>query len=135
MNFQQVIKRFTIVSCLVLSTFVFAAFSQTNGGPGVVYGPAKAVRPVVSGNNLYCAGYIQSNAISTENKIVGANDEADRYNYKQNDFLYINMGSNKGVNVGDTFAVVRPREPPMSKAPAAGSRAAKAKVEASCLAL
>ena len=25
------------------------------------------------------------------------------------DFLYINMGRDKGVNVGDTFAVVRPR--------------------------
>ena len=97
------------MSGLVLSTFVFAAFSQSSGGASIVYGPAKAAKPVVSGNNLYCAGYIQSNAISTENKIVGANDEADRYNYKQNDFLYINMGSNKGVNVGDTFAVVRPR--------------------------
>lgn len=109
MNFQQVIKRLSAVSGLVISTFVFAAFSQTSGGATIVYGPAKAEKPVVSGNNLYCAGYIQSNAISTENKIVGANDEADRYNYKQNDFLYINMGSNKGVNVGDTFAVVRPR--------------------------
>ena len=109
MNFQQVIKRLTIVSCLVLSTFVFATFGQANGGSGISSAPVRAARPVVSRNNLYCAGYIQSNAISTENKIVGANDEADRYNYKQNDFLYINMGSNKGVNVGDTFAVVRPR--------------------------
>jgi hypothetical protein len=64
---------------------------------------------VAVGNNLYCAGYIQSSAISDANKIVGAVDEADKYNFARNDFLYLNMGSNKGVNVGDTFAVVRPR--------------------------
>jgi hypothetical protein len=65
--------------------------------------------PVAAGNNLYCAGYIQHNAISTENKIIGSKDEADKYNYSQNDYMYINMGANKGVSVGDVFAVVRPR--------------------------
>jgi hypothetical protein len=65
--------------------------------------------PVAGSNNLYCAGYIQYNAISTENRIIGSNDEADKYNYAQNDLMYINMGANKGVNVGDVFAVVRPR--------------------------
>ena len=66
-------------------------------------------------NSLYCAGFIQSNAISTGNTIIGAKDEADRYNFSQNDFLYINMGRNKGVNVGDIFAVVRPRAQVKSK--------------------
>ncbi len=64
---------------------------------------------LVGANNLYCAGFIQHNAISTANKIIGAQDEADKYNYAQNDFLYINMGQNKGVSIGDTFSVVRPR--------------------------
>lgn len=110
MNFQEVFKRLTVVSCLSLSAFAVAAFGQSSMPTStMVSGPARAARPVVAGNNLYCAGYIQLNAISTANKIVGANDEADRYNYKQRDFLYINMGSSKGVNVGDTFAVVRPR--------------------------
>lgn len=68
-----------------------------------------------AGNNLYCAGYIQSSAIADGNKIMGAVDEADKHNYTQNDFLYINMGSNKGVNVGDIFAVVRPRAQVKSK--------------------
>jgi hypothetical protein len=64
---------------------------------------------LVGANNLYCAGFIQKNAISTANKIIGAQDEADKYNYAQNDFLYINIGRNKGVSIGDTFSVVRPR--------------------------
>jgi len=66
-------------------------------------------------NNLYCAGFIQSSAISTGNKIIGGQDEADRFIYAQNDFLYINMGSDKGVSVGDTFVVVRPRGAVKSK--------------------
>jgi len=70
---------------------------------------------VAVGNNLYCAGFIQSSAISDANKIIGATDEADKYNYSQNDFLYLNMGSNKGVSVGDLFAVVRPRAQVKSK--------------------
>jgi hypothetical protein len=70
---------------------------------------------VAAGNNLYCAGYIQSSAISTANKIVGAQDEADKYNYTTNDFLYINMGHDKGVRVGDIFSVVRPRGAMKSK--------------------
>ena len=65
--------------------------------------------PVAKGNNLYCAGYIQYNGISTENRIIGSNDEADKYLYAQNDLMYINMGTNKGVSEGDVFSVVRPR--------------------------
>lgn len=70
--------------------------------------PARPM-PIATGNNLYCAGFIQSAPISTENRIVGAKDEADRFTYAQNDLLVINMGRNKGVNPGDIYSVVRPR--------------------------
>lgn len=69
----------------------------------------KPAQAVAGRNSLYCAGYIQSNAISTANKIIGGQDEADKFIYAQNDYLYINMGNDKGVNVGDVFAVIRPR--------------------------
>ncbi|HEV7698995.1 MAG TPA: hypothetical protein VGO43_02095 [Pyrinomonadaceae bacterium] len=76
--------------------------------------PARQMTVAV-GNNLVCAGYIQSSAISTANKIVGAQDEADHYNYSTNDFVYINIGHDKGARVGDIFSVVRPRGPVKSK--------------------
>jgi hypothetical protein len=96
-NFQKV--SVAAAFCLV---FAVAAAAQLNPY-------SYRTMPVATGNNLYCAGYIQSNAISTENKIIGSRDEADKYNYTQNDFMYINMGANKGVSVGDVFSVVRPR--------------------------
>ncbi len=98
-------KRLSTLTSLVVALFIMtsAAVAQS-----IIVQP-KHPMAVAAGNNLYCAGYIQSTAISTANKIVGAQDEADKYNYAQNDFLYINMGQDKGVHVGDIFSVVRPR--------------------------
>ncbi len=107
-NFQQLTMRL-LLSSFVLLLLTAVGFGQAKMMPTVNYGAERAPKSVAVGNNLYCAGYIQSNGISAANKIVGSNNEADAYNFKQNDLLYINMGANKGVNVGDVFAVVRPR--------------------------
>jgi uncharacterized protein (DUF2237 family) len=65
--------------------------------------------PVVAGNNLYCAGYVETNAVDTGSKIVGAENEQEHFIYSQGDNVYISLGANRGVKVGDRFAVVRPR--------------------------
>lgn len=113
MNFHKLIIERTTLSLIFV--ILFAVSTGAQNMPSVTDGRSTDPKPVASGANLYCAGYIQTSAVSTENKIVGSNDEADRYNYKQNDFLYINMGRNKGVNVGDVFAVIRPRGSVKSK--------------------
>ena len=106
MSFQKsLIARIAMLS-LVLAVFATDIVAQAvRPTPTVVTVKNKAPLAVAVGNNLYCAGYIQTSAINTGNKIIGSNDEADKYNYAQNDFMYINMGSNKGVSVGDIFAV------------------------------
>jgi hypothetical protein len=73
--------------------------------------------PVVTGNNLYCAGFVQIAPMYTApreeanrpNKIVGAYNEQDGWLYAQNKYLVINGGEDKGVHVGDMYSVVRPR--------------------------
>jgi hypothetical protein len=70
---------------------------------------AKRRLDIAAGSNLYCAGLIQTTPINTASFIVGAQDEADTFQFSENDYLYINAGRNKNVNVGDTYAVVRPR--------------------------
>jgi hypothetical protein len=65
--------------------------------------------PVAAGNNLYCAGFVESNSVDTSSKIVGAENEQERFTYAQNDNVYINFGANRGAKVGDKFAVIRPR--------------------------
>ena len=116
-NFQKYFWNRAVLSAIFVSVFSFAAAAQVTmqPTPTMVMPTPKPAYALVGGNNLYCAGYIQASAISTGNKIIGANDEADKYNYSQNDFVYINMGANKGVNVGDIFSVVRPRGQVKSK--------------------
>lgn len=101
-------KRILLLSMCAL-LLALGVQAQNRSTATVVYGTGRAPMTVAAGNNLYCAGYIQKNAISTTNTIVGANDEADGYNFSYNDYLYINVGSSKGANVGDVFSVVRPR--------------------------
>jgi hypothetical protein len=109
-KFQKFFAMKTTALIFVAATAAASAMGQTPRPTPQVIMPADE-RPfsVARGNNLYCAGYIQQSPIATANRIIGSDQEAETYNFDQNDFMYINMGSNKGVNVGDTFAVVRPR--------------------------
>lgn len=104
MSFQFVSKR--------LAAAAFAAFTilaaHAAAQPTVVVPGARNMR-VAERNNVYCAGYVQSSSIDTSRKIVGALEEQEQFNYSENNIVYINAGSNKGVNVGDVFSVVRPR--------------------------
>lgn len=110
MKFQKFFALKTAAVVFAATAAAISAIGQTPRPTPQVIMPADQ-RPfaVVRGNNLYCAGYIQQNPMSTGNRIIASDQEAETYNFDQNDFMYINMGSNKGVNVGDTFAVVRPR--------------------------
>ncbi len=119
MNFQKTsISRLFVLSFITVAS-VFAAFAQSSQEPPVtqvtVVERPKMAQDIAGRTNLYCAGYIQTGSIGTANKLIGGQDEADKFTYSQNDFLYINMGLNKGVNIGDTFAVVRPRGTVKSK--------------------
>ncbi len=76
--------------------------------PPVTNPLARSMR-VAERNNLYCAGYVQQSPIDTSRRIVGAVEEQEQFMYAQNNFVYINAGANKGVQVGDLLSVVRPR--------------------------
>ncbi len=108
MSFQK-LTRIGLLATLLLASVGIGLSQMVQPTPAPILQTPRKQSELVGPNNLYCAGFIQYNAISTANKIIGAQDEADKYNYAQNDFLYINMGQNKGVSVGDTFSVVRPR--------------------------
>lgn len=109
MNFQtSVLSRLLLLSLVVVATD-FTAFGQSDPVQVTLSDKPKPAAAVAGRNNLYCAGYIQYNSVNTANKIIAGADEADRFLYSQNDHLFINMGTDKGVNIGDVFAVIRPR--------------------------
>lgn len=96
MNFQKFSKKGFLALAAGLLMLPAAALAQ---GPMAVAGA----------NNLYCAGYVQTASVNVDNKIVGAENEQDQFIYSQGQNLYVSMGANKGVQVGDVFTVVRPR--------------------------
>jgi hypothetical protein len=105
-SFQIVFKRVAAASFAAFTIFAALAVAQR---PTVVAPGTRAILNVAAGNNVYCAGYVQSSPIDTSRKIVGAVNEQEQFLYSQNNVVYINAGSNRGVNVGDMLSVVRPR--------------------------
>lgn len=111
MKFQKFFsKSFGIlfVGLLVFSVTISAQDSKEKK-PTLVITRQTQELPVAGANNLYCAGLVQTAKVNTSNKIVSAEDEQEQNVYSQGDNVYINMGSNKGVQVGDMFSVIRPR--------------------------
>lgn len=111
MNFQKFSNKFFGLNLMILLFLSAVVSAQTTREPRptVILDDARKEMSVAAGNNLYCAGYVQTASINTANKIVGAEDEQEQNIYAQGDNLYINVGASKGVKVGDMFAVVRPR--------------------------
>jgi hypothetical protein len=108
-NFQLFFKKG--IAALFLTLFGFAAVSVAQieqPRPTLVVDASRSVA-VAGSNNLYCAGYVQTAPVNNDTKIVGAENEQDQFVYAQSQNLYVNMGANKGVQVGDMFTVIRPR--------------------------
>ncbi len=109
MNLQKFCNKSFGVFSLLLMMAIAAAAQKPQPTPRVIYNQAGADIPIVKGNNLYCAGFIQTAGINNAYEIVGAVNEKDQHIFAQGDLLYISGGANRGVNVGDMFSVVRPR--------------------------
>ena len=77
--------------------------------PVLIYDPGVQSHPVARGNNLYCAGSIQTAKFDTSLEIVGGDEEGETRQYEQGDYVYISGGAAKGVKVGDEFTIFRPR--------------------------
>jgi len=109
-NFYKSFVVRVISHSLLTISFSAVVFAQEAPAKSalIIDTPAQS-QAVAAGNNLYCAGFIETGSVNPENKVIGGQDEADKFAFSQNNFLYINMGRNKGVKVGDMFSVVRPR--------------------------
>jgi hypothetical protein len=87
------------------------SFGQTTSGENskMVMPKSNKIMTVASGNNLYCAGFIQTASVNTNLEIVGGLEEQEQYNYVNGDYVYISVGAGQGVKVGDEYSVIRPK--------------------------
>lgn len=110
MGFQEIYKASFKMLFFVLVISTVQAFAQTpRPTPKLIIVEDNRRMPVAGTNNLYCAGYVETGTVNTANEIVGAEYEQEKRIFAQGDNLYISMGANKGVKVGDMFSVIRPR--------------------------
>lgn len=110
MSFQNLYR--TSCGAFFLVVFIFAAnaAAQTpRPTPRLVVNQDTREMPLVGKNNLYCAGYVETGTVDFKNEIVGAEKEQEKNIFAQNDYLYVSMGANRGIKVGDMMAVIRPR--------------------------
>lgn len=111
MSFQIFFKKGALLVFGIFCVFSSIAMAQprpTPMPPTIVIQQRPPMR-VADKNNLYCAGYVQKSAIDTNNKLVGAVEEQEQFNYSEGDLVYLNMGASKGVRTGDMMSVIRPR--------------------------
>ena len=112
MSFQKFFKTSFGALFFVLAILTMTAAAQnprTTPTPRLIIAQDDRRLPVAVNNNLYCAGYVETADVNTANEIVGAEDEQEQNIYAQGDNVYISMGANRGVKVGDMFSVIRPR--------------------------
>lgn len=107
-NLQSFCKKAGI-SLSLFGLLISAVVSASAQQPTLVVSRRESPTALAGRTNLYCAGYVQTGSVNTANRIIGAETEDDGFNYAENDFVYINMGSSAGVREGDMFAVIRPR--------------------------
>lgn len=83
--------------------------------PTVILPQEKRAVTVAGYTDLYCAGYIQYAPAPISPEIVGGEQEQEQRTYTEGDYVYINAGSQQGIQVGQEFSIVRPRGQMTSK--------------------
>ena len=100
---------------LAFLSAVIPAAAQTASGETrpAATAPAAAASPeplaAALGTELSCAGYIQYAPNYSGLEIVGAEQEQEKTTFGAGELVFINAGSQRGVQVGQEFQVVRPR--------------------------
>jgi hypothetical protein len=93
------------------------ASAQTDGpaqqqkpqpSPAVVT-PARVPPPAAHSSEVVCGGLIEQQSPAGQPQIVGAEQERERHEFAQGDFVFIDAGAQQGLRVGQEFEVTRPR--------------------------
>jgi hypothetical protein len=70
-----------------------------------------APQPLGYESDLYCFGYMGSDAESFTGRIMGAESIAEQIDFVENDLLYVDGGHDRGFRVGSEFWLITPENP------------------------
>ena len=60
-----------------------------------------------------CSGFMTDQKVPDEIRLVSGEQSKDKITFSSGDYVYLNRGQDKGVRVGDRFAVMRPDSDPL----------------------
>jgi hypothetical protein len=92
------------LAALCLSIFAGAAICSAQTAPDA----APAGRQTVDYSSVYCSGFVSDPKIPDDIRVISGEQSNYKLTFDDGEYIYINRGSDKGVKVGDSFAVVRP---------------------------
>ena len=96
------------LAALGLSIFLGAAVCSAQNAPAPSVG---VVQPGYSPVN--CSGFITDQKVPDEIRLISGEQSTYKIIFARGDNVYINRGQDKGVRVGDRFAVMRPDSDPL----------------------
>lgn len=97
-------------NAILFSGLVLAFLVSTTGNlVSAQEGEERRPIPIATGDRVYCAGFISDTNINYDMRIIGSSREADRTIYTTGMRTFINKGRADGIQVGDTYQIVRPR--------------------------
>lgn len=110
-------QKFFAIAALMMTSFSSFCFAQSPPLPDNLpisetakepARPGVATPHVVTGGDLYCAGYIRAAQPTGIGKIIGGEEENRVARFGQSDVVYINVGRSQNVRPDMLFAITRP---------------------------
>src|SRR5256886_3443763 len=92
---------------LSLSVPLAAAISSAQNAP-----QAAPQNPPVDYSAVHCSGFVTDQRVPDEVRLVSGEQSNYKSIFARGDYVHINRGEDKGVRVGERFAVVRPDKDP-----------------------
>jgi hypothetical protein len=92
-----------------LTFFLFFAAAATSAQESAQPGSATNSPDYTA---VHCSGFVSDN-VSTDIRVISGEQSNLKITFTRGDYIYINRGRDKGVQVGDRFSVVRPTSDPL----------------------
>ena len=102
-------KALLLSSLALVPAFAFTTNAQERERAQLVVPTTNQQQRIADRTRLYCAGYIRHQTLPHMPEIVGALEEHEQRRYSDGEIVYINAGSQQGIQEGQKFQIIRPR--------------------------
>jgi hypothetical protein len=79
--------------------------------------PEETPRPTGQADysSVYCSGFVSDPKVPDDIRVISGEQSRYKLTFSRGDYVYLNRGEDKGVKIGDRFAVVRPETDPANE--------------------